>query len=253
MNKIFLIINTLLLSIFTVSSNSFGWGFKKNNNHLQPYIGSYEQEIDGTNSYYVGDKSTKKVFLTFDAGYDNGNLAKILDVLDDKEVEATFFITGDFLTRFSDLVKEIDNRGHIIGNHTWSHKNITTLSEEQLEEEIKKVESKYHEITNKEMSKYFRPPAGVFNKESLMKVSSLGYNTMFWSIAYKDWENNNGGSIEKSINSVIDNLHNGAIILLHTVSNKNVSALPIIIDEIRNNGYQIWSINEVIVNVKDFI
>ena len=96
MNKVFLIINTIFLSLFAVSGKSFGWGFSKNNNHKQPYIGSYAQEIEGTNSYYVGDCNSKKVFLTFDAGYDNGNLIKILDILDEKEVEGTFFITGDF-------------------------------------------------------------------------------------------------------------------------------------------------------------
>ncbi len=253
MNKIFLIINAFLLSLSFSSGKSYGWGFSKNNNHQQPYIGSYAEEIEGTNSYYVGDCNTKKVFLTFDAGYDNGNLVKILDILDEKDVEATFFITGDFLTRFSDLVVEIDNRGHIIGNHTWSHKNITSLSDKEIEEEIKKVEDKFYELTNKKMSPYFRPPAGVFNKKSLMKVSSLEYNTIFWSIAYKDWLNNESGSIENSVNSVINNLHNGAIILLHTVSNDNVKALPIIIDKIKNNGYEICSINEVIVNLKEFI
>ena len=245
MNKLFLIINTVFLSLFTVGGNSYGWGFSKNKDHKQPYIGAYADEIKDTNSYYVGDVNKSKVYLSFDAGYDNGNLIKILDVLQEKDVEATFFLTGDFLERFSDLVIEINNRGHVVGNHTWSHKNITKLSSMEIEEEIQKVENKYYEITGEKINTYFRPPAGVFNKNSLMEIKKLGYSTIFWSIAYKDWETNKQGNINNSVNSVIDNLHNGAIILLHTVSNDNVDALPLIIDKIREEGYDIESINKL--------
>ena len=245
MTKLFLLINALMLSIVPISGNSYGWGFKKNNNHITPEIGIYKNEIKDTNTYYVGDETKKEVFITFDAGYDNGNLIKILEILDAKKVEATFFITGDFLNRFSDLVVEINNRGHIVGNHTWSHKNITTLSKYELQEEIEKVENKYYELTGNIMRKYFRPPAGVFNNVSLKTINELGYTTLFWSIAYKDWENNASGNIDKSIDSVINNLHNGAIILLHTVSDNNVLALPMIIDKIRSSGYEIKSIDKI--------
>lgn len=246
MNKIFIFLTSFFLSIATVNGKSYGWGFSKNNNHAQPYIGSYEQEIEDTNSYYVGDENEKTVYLTFDAGYDNGNLIKILDVLDEKKVVGTFFITGDFLTRFSDLVIEINNRGHIVGNHTWSHKKITQLSFNELKEELTKVEEEYNKLTGDSINHYFRPPEGVFNNESLNIIKQLNYNTIFWSIAYKDWETNKQGNVEKAVNSVIDNLHNGAIILLHTVSEDNVKALPIIIDKIRDNGYEIQSIDNLI-------
>ena len=253
MNKLFLIINTLLLSLFTINSNSYGWGFSKNKDHKQPYIGIYEEEIKDTNSFYVGNNDEKKVYLTFDAGYDNGNLIKILDILDDKEVEGTFFVTGDFLNRFSELTIEINKRGHIVGNHTWSHKNITSLSKDEIENELLKVENKYYELTGEKLNKYFRPPAGVFNKNSLNVIKDNGYTTLFWSIAYKDWDTNNQSNIDVSVNSVIDNLHNGAIILLHTVSDSNVLALPIIIDKIREEGYEISSINELYINSNDFL
>ena len=253
MNKLFLIINTLFLSLFIVGGKSYGWGFSKNKDHKQPYIGIYEEEINDTNSFYVGDKDDKKVYLTFDAGYDNGNLIKILDILEEKNVNGIFFVTGDFLSRFSDLTIEINKRGHIVGNHIWSHKNITSLSKTQIEEELKKVETKYYELTGEQMQKYFRPPAGVFNKESLNVIKENGYTTLFWSIAYKDWDTNNQTNIEKSVNSVIENLHNGAIILLHTVSNANVDALPIIIDKIREEGYEICNINELYINDENLI
>lgn len=252
MNKFFILLSTIMLSFVNVSQKSYGWGFSKNSNHMQPYIGKYLEEIENTNSYYVGDKDKKQVFLTFDAGYDNGNLIKILDILDEKEVEGTFFITGDFLNRFSDLVIEINNRGHIIGNHTWSHKNITKLSDDEIREELNKVENKYKELTGEEIDSYFRPPAGVFNNRSLNVIKNNGYSTIFWSIAYKDWETNKEGNVNKSVSSVIDNLHNGAIILLHTVSNENVEALPIIIDKIKEEGYEIVSLNNLFIN-QDFI
>lgn len=249
MNKILTLLITFVISFMSVNGKSFGWGFSKNNNHMQPYIGSYEKEIEGTNSYYVGNKNVKNVFLTFDAGYDNGNMTKILDILQEKDVIGTFFITGDFITRFSDLVIEINKRGHNVGNHTWSHKNITKLSGYEIKEELNKLENEYKKLTNSTLDYYFRPPEGVFNFDSLLEIKKLNYKTIFWSIAYKDWDTNNQGNVNKAVSSVIDNLHNGAIILLHTVSETNVKALPIIIDEIRNNGYDIKSLDELFNNI----
>lgn len=240
-----------LLTIFNVPiiSKTYGWGFKRNNNHEQPEIGAYEEEIKDTNTYYVGKNDKKIVYLTFDAGYDNGNLIKILDTLDEKDVVGTFFLTGDFLTRFSDLTKEIALRNHIVGNHTWNHKNITKLSNDKLVEEVRSVEEKYFELTGKEMDKFFRPPAGNFNHESLVKIKNLGYSTILWSIAYVDWKTNEQNGIENSVNSVINNLHNGAIILLHTVSEDNSKALPIIIDKIREEGYSIEPLYNLMTNI----
>ena len=253
MNKFLIILSTIFLSFVNVVKTSYGWGFSKNNNHTQPYIGKYSDEIKDTNSYYVGDENIKKVYLTFDAGYDNGNLEKILNILKDKNVQATFFITGDFLNRFSDLVIKINDDGHLIGNHTWSHADITKLNKDGIYNELKKVEDKFNEITGDNIDCYFRPPAGVFNNSSLKLISELGYNTIFWLVAYKDWETNKKLNIEYSINSVINNLHNGAIILLHTVSEENVEALPIIIDKIRENGYERASLNDLVIPKNDLI
>jgi len=245
MKKIFI---TFLLFIFSVlfvnSVNAYGFGFSKNNNHKQPYIGKYEEVIAGTDSYYVGSKDERNVYFTFDAGYDNGVLSKILDVLKEKNVQSTFFVTGDFLERESDLVLRIFNEGHIVGNHTYDHKNITKLNKEELKNQITKVEEKYKEITGSEMLYYFRPPAGEFDKNSLMNVKNLGYKTFFWSIAYKDWETNKQHGEKYAIDSVINNLHNGAIILMHTVSEDNLKALPTIIDYVRNEGYAIKNLTE---------
>lgn len=228
-----------------ISVNAYGFGYKKNNTHSTPDIGFYKDELTGTNSYYVG-KDEKVLYLTFDAGYDNGNLIKILDCLDEKNVKSTFFVTGDFLNRNEELLKEIVYRGHIVGNHTYNHKNITKLSETELTNEVKLLEDKYKSITGKEMVKVFRPPEGQFNKTSLLTLKALGYKTFFWSIAYDDWNTNNQKGTEYGYKKVMDNLHNGAIILLHTVSCDNASILPRIIDDALNQGYTFKNLDEFV-------
>lgn len=236
----------VLLSI--PSTFAYGWGFKRNNNNVPPDIGKYASEIDGTSSYYMGDPDEKIVYLTFDAGYDNGVLGRILDVLNEKNVKSTVFVTGDFIVREHALTIRMANEGHTVGNHTWKHKNITKISFEELSDEIKKVEDAYFKLTNQPMVKYFRPPAGEFNKESLKNVEKLGYSTFFWSLAYKDWETNNQRGADYAINQVMNNLHNGAIILMHTVSTDNLNALPIIIDGIRDAGYEIKNLDYLLKN-----
>jgi len=245
MKKILLVIVFMLglIALPTLSGKSYGWGFKRNSEHRQPEIGRYAEEIEGTSSFYVGPADEKVVFLTFDAGYDNGVLPKILDVLDEKNVKSTFFVTGDFIERESDLLMEIVWRGHLVGNHTWSHKDITKLSDQELETELRKVEETYQRLTLRPMPKLFRPPAGQFNRESLLKVQDLGYKTFFWSLAYRDWLTDEQKGEEFAYKNVMDNLHNGAIILLHTVSEDNCKALGRIIDGIRAEGYAICNLD----------
>lgn len=252
MKKVLMIIcvfSLLSLSLPIISAKSYGWGFKPNDDHRTPEIGVYAREIEGTSSYYVGDTNEKAVYLTFDSGYDNGNLAVILDVLSQKKVRAAFFVTGDFVTRESALLQRMAADGHIVGNHTWSHKHITALSFRELQDEIGKVEDAYTRITNREMMKFFRPPAGEFNREALLNIQKLGYSTIFWSLAYKDWDTRNQRGRDYAYSNVIDNLHNGAIILMHSVSRDNTEALPLIIDEIRNRGYRIQTIEKLAANI----
>lgn len=249
--KKFLLVIVFVLGLIvlpTLSAASYGWGFKRNPDHRTPDVGPYAQEIEGTSSYYVGPTDEKVVFLTFDAGYDNGVLPKILEVLADKKVKSTFFVTGDFIERESDLVMQIVYQGHLLGNHTWSHKDITKLSDSELESELKKVEDAYFQLTLRPLPKLFRPPSGQFNRESLLKVQKLGYKTFFWSLAYKDWKTNEQKGEDYAYRSVMDNLHNGAIILLHTVSEDNCKALPKIIDGIRAEGYTIKNLDYFLKN-----
>lgn len=241
-NRFIILVLLMLVSIPT--TNAFGWGFRKNDQHLVPDVGFYQSEIHGTNSYYVGNKQ-KTVYLTFDCGYDNGNIEKIIKILNDNNVQSTFFCTGDFLERNEHIVNMIVDNGHYIGNHTYSHKEINCIDRSTLIDEITKVEAIYKDITGNEMIKLFRPPKGSFDKKSLDYVKELGYNTFFWSIAYCDWDVNNQKGYDYTFNSVIDNLHDGAIILMHSVSDDNVKALPDIISKTKSLGYSFDSLTNI--------
>ncbi|MBE6131062.1 MAG: hypothetical protein E7183_05010 [Erysipelotrichaceae bacterium] len=240
MKKIFLGITIMFIMFFTtsyVSLDAYGFGFTRNDDHKTPEIGKYKAIIDGTDSYYVGDTNEKVIYLTFDAGYDNGELPKILDILSEKNILASFFLTGDFVKRFPELTIRMAHEGHTICNHTYNHTNITKLSIDELKVELTKLEEAYFNLTGMNMVKYFRPPEGEFDRTSLLNVKSLGYKTVFWSSAYCDWNVNGQKSVEYTKEMYLNNLHNGAILLMHSVSSSNREALSCIIDEVIELGY----------------
>ena len=229
----------IFLSIPFSKIEASGWGFKKNNNHQIPEIGEYKDILENNNAYYVGDKNS--IYLTFDAGYDNGVMPDILKVLREKKVQATFFVTGDFVNRFTPLLNEIIKDGHLVGNHSYSHKPIDTMSKDELLSDLSKLEELYFEKTNSVLGKTFRPPEGRFDEKSLKILKDAGYKTFFWSVALVDWNSN---SID-SYKGVMDNLHDGAIILLHSVSRSNANDLGRIIDDIKAKGYQFKLLTEI--------
>ena len=229
----------LLLSIPSKFIDASGWGYSRNEEHKIPEIGKYADMIEGKNAYYVGNGKT--IYLTFDAGYDNGVLPDILTVLKDKKVAATFFVTGDFVKRFTPLLKNMINDGHLIGNHSYGHLANDKISSKQLMEDVHKLEEVYFEKTNSVLAKIYRPPEGRFTEESLETLKNNGYKTFFWSVAFVDWK----GTKTDSYNNVINNLHDGAIILLHTVSRSNMEALGDIIDEVRRQGYEFKLLTEI--------
>lgn len=215
--------------------DAYGFGFKKNTNHTQPDVGFYKEIIEKNNGLYVGDKDSKKIYLTFDCGYENGYTAKILDTLKDKDVNATFFITGHYLKSATQLVSRMIGEGHVVANHSDMHKDITKISDDEIKKDILGLERKFKEITGKEIVRFYRPPAGTFDNKSLNVVNGMGYKTLFWSVSYKDWNHHSG--VDYAVNEVCNNIHNGAIILLHAVSSDNADALGIIIDKLKAQGY----------------
>ena len=228
----------------TLSNEKIGWGIKRNDNHDQPDVGSKNKKLlDAANGICLGNKDKKIVYLTFDNGYEAGYTSKILEVLKQNNVSATFFITAHYLNTQPELVKQMIDEGHIVGNHTVNHKSMPSLTEEQIKKEVMDLHQAIYDKFGYEM-KYIRPPMGEYSEKTLAVTNSLGYKTVMWSFAYEDWDEKNQPNEEKSKQKIINNLHNGEIILLHATSKTNTNILDSVLKEIKAQGYEIKSIDE---------
>ena len=220
------------------------WGIRRNKNHEQPDVGSENKELlEKNEGICMGKSSEKNIYLTFDCGYEAGYIENILDVLKENDVKATFFITSHYLNTASDIVKRMIDEGHIIGNHTVNHKSMPSISDEEIEKEVMQLHQAVYKKFNYEM-KYIRPPQGEFNSRTLEKCQQLGYKTVMWSFAYCDWEENKQPEKDMAKKMIIDNLHPGEIMLLHSNSKTNSEILDTIIKEIINQGYKFKSLDE---------
>lgn len=224
------------------------WFYMPNDTHTTPDINpKLTYDLSNYNAIYNGpiNKSTKTLYLTFDEGYENGYTSKILDVLKEKNVKAVFFVTSYYLEKNPDLVKRMVDEGHIVGNHSKTHSSMPTLTSDmtKFKEEFSDVESKYKEITGLDMKKFFRPPMGYYSEKSLAITNDLGYKTIFWSFAYDDWNPEKQPEVNYAKNKILDNLHNGSILLLHAVSKTNTEILGDVIDSARNAGYEFKLLN----------
>jgi peptidoglycan-N-acetylmuramic acid deacetylase len=226
------------------------WYCKRNREHKQPVCDSNFDFIEQYGGIYVdknhGDESEEKViYLTFDVGYENGNVAKIMDVMKEEGVKGTFFILGNVIDREAELVKRMINEGHVVANHTLTHKNLAGKSESAFLEEIEGLEKKYKELTGKEISKFFRPPEGTFDQKMLEYANKKGYKTVFWSFAYADWDNNSQMSEKVALKKILDNVHNGEIMLLHPTSATNAKIMKNLIKELKSMGYCFATLEEL--------
>ncbi len=228
----------------TISNKKIGWGIKRNDNHEQPDVGTKNKEVlEKNNGITMGNKNDKCVYLTFDEGYEAGYTSKILEVLKQNNITATFFITAHYLNTQPDLVKQMIDNGNIVGNHTVNHKSMPDLTDEKIETEIMDLHKAIYEKFQYEM-KYLRPPMGEFSERTLNKITSLGYKTVMWSFAYEDWNENKQPDETKSQEKILKNVHNGEIMLLHGNSKTNTDILDTIIKEIKNMGYEFKSLDE---------
>ncbi len=190
------------------------------------------------NIYSFDNSNEKVIYLTFDDGYPYINTKQILEILNHKEVKATFFFEGNFMNNSRELIKDIDDSNHIIANHTYSHTPITKLSNNQIKEEFIKFETIYKDITNKELIKYFRPPEGKYTNNKLEYIESLGYKIFFWTVNFVDYDRKNDLGSEYAYDYITTNTSSGDIILMHTLTDSNVEALPHIIDYFIEEGYE---------------
>ena len=210
--------------------------------------GPVSQEIlNQYNAYYVGNTQEKVIYLTFDAGYENGYTEQILDVLKKHDVPATFFLVKHYLNTAPELVVRMAQEGHTVANHTASHPDLSKItSEEALLKELRPVEEKFKELTGKEMPKIYRPPQGKYSETNLKQAKNLGYSTVFWSVAYADWDNGKQPKPRAAVQKLNGRIHNGAIVLLHSTSKTNSEILDTLLCQWKEQGYVFKSIEELV-------
>lgn len=230
---------------------SYHFGFRKSKNGELPSIAQegFMEMLKRHDAVFLGNTEVKELFLTFDNGYENGYTARVLDVLKEKQVPAAFFVTGHYIKDQPELLKRMVNEGHIVGNHSWSHPDLSTTPEGRIAEELDKVKAGVAEVTGQKEMKYLRPPRGIFSDRLLGAAKQLGYTSVFWSVAYKDWETNNQKGAQYAYDKVMPQLHPGAVLLLHSVSRDNAEALGRIIDDARKLGFTFKSLDELSVKV----
>ncbi len=229
------------------SAEASNWYCKHTENGKRPPMPGEMTFIDKHGGYFLGEDD-KVIYLTFDAGYENGNIARILDTLKAEEVPAAFFVLENLVTRNTDLVKRMADEGHLVCNHTASHADMTTKSEAEFTAELAAMEQVYKDTIGSEIAKYYRPPEGKFTEANLDWANSLGYKTIFWSYAYADWDNDKQMPAEKALQKVLSGTHNGEVLLLHPTSATNADILPVLIKEWKNMGYRFGTLDELTSN-----
>lgn len=230
------------------SNKPIHWGFKKSRDQQPASAGKELDELLAKyGSFYLGDTSKKEIYLTFDNGYENGYTGKVLDVLKKKNVPATFFVTGHYLNDQPKLVERMAKEGHIVGNHSWYHPDLTKVSDERLKRELDTVRDEIERITGKKGGIYLRPPRGVFSERTLALSEKYGYQNVFWSLAFVDWKIDQQKGWEYAYNNIMKQIHPGAILLLHTVSKDNAEALEKAITDLEKQGYTFKSLDHLMV------
>ena len=231
---------------FQVDAESLKWGFQKGKEEKQAQAGSaFDQLLKKYGVYYKGSPDEKVLYLTFDNGFENGYTESILDTLKQENVPATFFLTGHYVKSATDLVNRMIDEGHIIGNHSYGHPNMAELSEERMKEEWEMFDKVLGENTKVQRTRFARPPEGVFSEKLLAYGNELGYQHVFWSVAFVDWYADRPQGKEYAYNHLMNQIHPGAIILMHTVSPDNAAALPDFIRDAKRKGYTFDSIESL--------
>ena len=243
----FLAIAAIILSQFTYQTIETGaWGLSFRQEHTAPIGPASAEELARFNAAYIGDTQKKTIYLTFDAGYENGCTEKILNVLKKHNVPAAFFLVGNYIEKNADLVRRMVDEGHIVGNHTMHHYDMSKIStKEAFSNELTELEILFKETTGKDLPKYYRPPQGIYSKENLLMAEELGYQTVFWSLAYMDWNNDKQPTPEEAYAKLLPRIHDGAVVLLHSTSQTNAAILDDLLTKWENMGYTFASIDQL--------
>ena len=229
-----------------ISSESTNWGLGFDEEGKRPTGNASIEQLKKYNAYYAQNTDSKILYLTFDAGYENGNTPAILDVLKKHNCPATFFVVGNFIADNPKLIQRMISEGHTVGNHTMTHPDMSKISSVQaFQNELSSVEQLYKNITDQDMPKLYRPPRGIYSTENLTMAKNLGYSTFFWSLAYVDWIQDQQPSKEEAFDKLLSRIHPGAIVLLHNTSSTNAEILDELLSKWEEMGYRFGSLNEL--------
>lgn len=228
------------------AAQSTGWGLSFQEEGKRPAGNASIDDLKQYNAYYADDTDQKIIYLTFDAGYENGNTPAILDALKKHQAPAVFFVVGNFIKDNPDLIRRILADDHIIGNHTMTHPDLPQISSmDAFQKELQDVEELYTSLTGEAMTKFYRPPRGIYNTENLSMAKELGYSTFFWSLAYVDWIQDQQPSREEAFQKLLTRIHPGAIVLLHNTSSTNAEILDELLTRWEEMGYEFHSLKEL--------
>lgn len=228
------------------SSASANWGLSFQEEGKAPTGNAAASYLKDFDAYFVEETEEKKIYLTFDCGFENGNTPAILDALKKHNAPATFFIVGNYMETSPDLVKRMVSEGHTVGNHTYHHPDMSKIGEiEAFRKELADLETLYEEAIGQPMTKYYRPPQGVYSESNLKMAQELGYQTFFWSLAYVDWYQDQQPSHEEAFAKLIPRIHPGAVVLLHNTSKTNGEILDELLTKWEELGYSFHPLSEL--------
>ena len=231
----------------SASVQSASWGLSFQEEGKRPAGNATIDDLKQYNAYYASDTDEKILYLTFDAGYENGNTPAILEALKKHQAPAVFFAVGNFIKDNPDLIKRMITEGHIVGNHTMTHPDMSQISSiDSFSKELQELSDLYKETTGQEMKKYYRPPQGKYSETNLKMAKDLGYKTFFWSLAYVDWYQDNQPSKEEAFDKLLNRIHPGAIVLLHSTSSTNAQILDELLGKWEEMGYQFRSLDYLV-------
>ncbi|MBO5868986.1 MAG: polysaccharide deacetylase family protein [Oscillospiraceae bacterium] len=222
------------------------WGLSFQREGQPPNAPATREILKNYDAYYIGNTEDKTLYLTFDAGYENGCTAGILDILKAHQVSAAFFLTGNYMEKNPDLVRRMVAEGHLVGNHTMHHPQMDKLGDlDTFRAELEGLEHLYKQVTGEDLPKFYRPPQGIYSEENLKNAQNLGYKTIFWSLAYVDWLDDKQPTEAAAFGKLLPRLHNGAILLLHSTSKTNAKILDRFLTECESRGYRFGTLEEL--------
>ena len=230
--------------VLPVSTTNWGLSFQVEGD--APVGNATQESLAQYNAYYLGDTGKKVIYLTFDCGYENGYTEPILDALKKHNAPAAFFVVGNMIETAPDIIRRMADEGHIVGNHTYHHPDMSAISDKAaFKEELDELAALYQETVGGDLPMYYRPPQGKYSEENLKMAQELGYTTVFWSLAYVDWYVDDQPTAEQAYAKLLPRIHDGAIVLLHSTSATNAAILDDLLTRWEEMGYTFASLDEL--------